>query len=277
MALPALRMERDVGEHIDGSFEHIEAPICADMVEAVTGIAALHIEPEGFAEAVGAALVGMAGDAVFIRTHENRIVVIGVFIQQLLSCKVRHNAPVDIPVLDQIGIDPAHIGIGRRKDKGLRRLLYPFFGRGINRSQLASQKHGHRLRIAEVIKPLHEADGVAAPLLGMIVPLVAADGDTMVTGQPFLSAGGKELFAPAAEELLQINGGGSLLLFFREMNVGLSSYNEQVQKTTLTLTVFVKPFLKEFFLFEIHMDVIHKIIKNITLEPMYDFLVNLVL
>ena len=131
-----------------GSFEHIEAPICADVVEAVAGIAALHIEPEGFAEAVGAALVGMAGDAVFIRTHENRIVVIGVFIQQFLSCKVRHNAPVDIPVLDQIGIDPAHIGIGRRKDKGLRRLLYPFFGRGINRSQLASQKHGHRLRIS---------------------------------------------------------------------------------------------------------------------------------
>ena len=58
MALPALRMERDVGEHIDGSFEHIEAPICADVVEAVAGIAALHIEPEGFAEAVGAALVG---------------------------------------------------------------------------------------------------------------------------------------------------------------------------------------------------------------------------
>ena len=139
-----------------------------------------YITPEGFAEAVGAALVGMAGDAVFIRTHENRIVVIGVFIQQLLSCKVRHNAPVDIPVLDQIGIDPAHIGIGRRKDKGLRRLLYPFLGRGINRSQLASQKHGHRLRIAEVIKPLHEADGVAAPLLGMIVPLVAADGDTIL-------------------------------------------------------------------------------------------------
>ena len=68
VALPALRMERDVGEHIDGSFEHIEAPICADVVEAVAGIAALHIEPEGFAEAVGAALVGMAGDAVFIRT-----------------------------------------------------------------------------------------------------------------------------------------------------------------------------------------------------------------
>ena len=41
----------------------------------------------------------------------------------------------------------------------------------------------------------------------------------MVTGQPFFSAGGKELFTAAAEELLQINGGGSLLLFFREMNV----------------------------------------------------------
>ena len=202
-----------------GSFEHIEAPICADVVEAVAGIAALHIEPEGFAEAVGAALVGMAGDAVFIRTHENRIVVIGVFIQQLLSGKVRHNAPVDIPVLDQIGIDPAHIGIGRRKDKGFGRLIYPFLGRGIDRSHLTPQKHGHRLRIAEVIKALHEADGVAAPLLGMIVPLVAADGDAMVSGQPFLSAGGKELFAAAAKKLLQINGGGSLLLFICEMNV----------------------------------------------------------
>ena len=68
-----------------------------------------------------------------------------------------------------------------------------------------------------------------------------------------------------------------LMFLYVTLNIGLSSYNEQVQKTTLTLTVFVKPFLKEFFLFEIHMDVIHKIIKNITLEPMYDFLVNLVL
>ncbi len=67
------------------------------------------------------------------------------------------------------------------------------------------------------------------------------------------------------------------MFLYVTLNIGLSSYNEQVQKTTLTLTVFVKPFLKEFFLFEIHMDVIHKIIKNITLEPMYDFLVNLVL
>ena len=88
------------------------------------------------------------------------------------------------------------------------------------RNRKPPQKHGHRLWIAEVIKPLHEADSVTAPLLGMIVPLVAADGDAMVTGQPFLSAGGKELFTAAAKKLLQINGGGSLFLFICEMNVG---------------------------------------------------------
>ena len=71
-----------------------------------------------------------------------------------------------------------------------------------------------------MIKPLHEADSVTAPLLGVVVPLVAADGDAMVSGKPFLSAGGKELFAAAAKKLLQINGGGSLLLFICEMNIG---------------------------------------------------------
>lgn len=43
------------------------------------------------------------------------------------------------------------------------------------------------------------------------------------------------------------------------------------------MSVFVKPFLKEFFLFEVHMDIIHEIIEHITLKPMCDFLINLFL
>ena len=217
--LPVLWMECDIGQHINGSLKHIEALICADMVKAVPGIAALHIQPECFPVAVGTPFVCMTGYALLIYTNKYGIVVISIFVQELLSGEVRNHAPVDATVLDQIGIDPAHILIGRWQYERLGRLLHPLSGRGIDRSHLTAQEHGHRIGKAEAIELLDKADGMTAALLGVIVPLVAADGNAVVAGQPLLSAGGDQFLSTTTEELLQVHCGCTLFLFFCEMNI----------------------------------------------------------
>ena len=124
-----------------------------------------------------------------------------------------------LKILGWKGIDPPHIAMGRWLNERLGRLLHTLSGRGIDRTHLAAQKHGHCFRVAQTIVALDEADRMTAPLLGVIIPLVAADCDAVVAGQPLLSAGGNELLATAAEELLQVYGGSTLFLFFCEMNI----------------------------------------------------------
>lgn len=178
-------MERDVGEHIDGRLEHIEAFVCSHMVKTVAGIAALHIEPEGFSVAVGTPFVGVTRDAFLICAHKYCIVVFRIFVQEPFPGEVGYHTSVNVPMLHQIGIDPAHIGVDRRQDKGLWRLHHPLCGRGVDGTHFSAQQHGHRFGIAEVVEALHKADGVTAPLLGMVVPLVSADGDAVVLGSRF--------------------------------------------------------------------------------------------
>ena len=76
----ALRRESTVGQHVDGCFKHIQASVCADMMEAVSWVAALHIQAEGFSVAVGAALVGMARNARRIRADKHGVVILGILI-----------------------------------------------------------------------------------------------------------------------------------------------------------------------------------------------------
>ena len=105
VALPVLRMERDVGEHIDGRLEHIEAFVCSHMVKTVAGIAALHIEPEGFSVAVGTPFVGVTRDAFLICAHKYCIVVFRIFVQEPFPGEVGYHTSVNVPMLHQIGID----------------------------------------------------------------------------------------------------------------------------------------------------------------------------
>ena len=132
-------MERDVGEHIDGRLKYIETLVCAHMVKAVAGITALHIEPEGFAVAVGTPLVGMAWNAFCVCAYEYGIVIFCIFVQELFPGEVGYHTSVNVPVFYQIGIDPTHIGMDRRQDKGLGRLLYPLCGRGIDGTHFTPQ------------------------------------------------------------------------------------------------------------------------------------------
>lgn len=80
MFLPPVRVKGDVRHHINGGLEDKEGPVSAQVVKAVLGDAALHIDPEGLAETVGAALVSMTRNTLFICANENRIVIFGVFI-----------------------------------------------------------------------------------------------------------------------------------------------------------------------------------------------------
>lgn len=103
-------MERQIGQQINGGLKHKEGSVCSDMVEAVLGIAALHIEPERLAAAAGASQMGMARDALGICAHKDTVVVLGVLIEQLVVQEIPHHRRCNVPVLHQIGKDPAGIG-----------------------------------------------------------------------------------------------------------------------------------------------------------------------
>ena len=49
------------------------------MMEAVSWVAALHIQAEGFSVAVGAALVGVARDTLRIRADKHGVVILGIY------------------------------------------------------------------------------------------------------------------------------------------------------------------------------------------------------
>ena len=217
--LPVLRIKGDEGQHIDGRFKHIQASVCADMMEAVSWITALHIQAEGFPVAVGAALVGVAGNTICIRTNKHGVVIFGILIQKPSLGKVRHHISCDAAMFDEIRKHSAHIYVGGRQCKWFHRFLCAFPGRGIRCSQFTAQQHCHCVRVAKAVESLHKADGMSASLLRMVIPFVASDGHAVVTGKAFFSARGKQLFTAAAQELLQIHCGGALFLFFGEMNI----------------------------------------------------------
>ena len=219
MPLPVLRIKGDEGQHIDGCFKHIQTSVCADIMEAVSWITALDVQAEGFSVAVGAALVGMARDTFHICANKHGVVILGILIQKPSLGKVRHHISCDAAMLDEIRKHSAHIFVGGRQYKWFRRFLGALPGRGIRCSQLTTQQQCHCVRVAETIEALHKADGMSASLLRMVIPFVASDSHAVVTGKAFFSAGGKQLFTAAAQELLQIHCGGALFLFFGEMNI----------------------------------------------------------
>ena len=102
MPLPVLRIKGDEGQHIDGCFKHIQTSVCADIMEAVSWITALHIQAKGFPVAVGAALMGVVGDTICIRANKHGVVILGIFIQKSGLGKVRHHIPCDAAMLDEV-------------------------------------------------------------------------------------------------------------------------------------------------------------------------------
>jgi len=122
-------------------------------------------------------------------------------------------------VLEQIGVNPAHIIAGGWKHKWLGFLL-PFRPhRLIYSPVLTIEQLCHRFRIAHTVKPLQKGDGPAALLLCVVVPLIAADRNAVVAGETLLMTGGEQLLSLAEQKLLQVHLTGTALLVFCEMYI----------------------------------------------------------
>ena len=78
-----------LGEHhderheVDGRFENEERAVRSAVVKAAARIAAFDADAEAASVAVGAALVGMTGDAVFIPSDKHRVVIRNILVVSL--------------------------------------------------------------------------------------------------------------------------------------------------------------------------------------------------
>ena len=162
----------------------------------------------------------MTCNAVLIKSDKNGIVVIfaairrwfRTFIEQLCVDKSVHHLPADAPLLEQIGVHPAHIGAGRRKRKGFFLSDSASVNRFKHFSLLAIEQPGDRFRIRHPVEFLQEGNRSAAFFLGVIVPMIPTDRDTAVAGKPLFKAGGQQFLALSEQELFQINLSGAALL-----------------------------------------------------------------
>ena len=138
-------------------------------------------------------------------------------LEQLFMREVRNHLTVDVPLVQEVGVDAAHIAVGLRQGEGLwlccdrlRLLERP--------AVLTPQQKRNRLRIRETVVALDEADGVTALAFGVVEPLVAADGDAWVAGGTILSAGANGAFALGAQQRHQIGILRPRLFLRREIN-----------------------------------------------------------
>ena len=120
MLLPALGVECEEGEQVDGSLEHIEPAAGSVPVEAVSGVTPLRVGAEGLAHIIGAPPVGVTGSAVLIPSDEHGVVILGVLVDQPRPDEGGEHLPINKTLLKQVCVDPAHLPVGRGLDKFFR-------------------------------------------------------------------------------------------------------------------------------------------------------------
>lgn len=111
MSFPIFWIHGDEGEHIDGRLEHIEFSVSAEVMKTISGIAALHILPEGLSKTVGTAFVSVARNTLIVRPHKDTVVIFAVLKESLCFRKIGNHITVNVPVFHQVGKDAPHIGI----------------------------------------------------------------------------------------------------------------------------------------------------------------------
>ena len=149
---------------------------------------------------MGAALVGMTGNAVFILPDEHGVVVFFVFVDKPGVDEGVQHVTLDVPLFEQIGIDPAHSVVNRRQFELLFFHLSLFFCWQAGACRCSTQQERDGIRVAEVVKGLGEGDRASAFFRRMIVPRIAPDRDAVVTVQPLLMAGGKQFLSTKSTE-----------------------------------------------------------------------------
>ena len=114
---PVLWVERDIGEQIDRSLKYIEPVTDTSPMETAPRVTALYIDAEGLACVMGASLVGMTGNAVFILPDEHGVGVFFIFVNESRMDEGVQHVSLDVPFFEQVGIDTAHGVVGRRQFK----------------------------------------------------------------------------------------------------------------------------------------------------------------
>ena len=184
MAFPILLVHRDKTEHIHRRLKKIEPVIRSCPVKAVTRIAAFDISFVGTFTA-GSSLVGMTRNSVHVITYKYGIMKIGRFIDHLLMHKGIQHITVDSAMMDEIGIDSAHIvaGFGQFKFcfslcsmRGrITIVLHKFIARIGCSFKLPAEQIFHRFCIRFVVIPADEVNGIAADLLVLVVPQISSN------------------------------------------------------------------------------------------------------
>ena len=118
---PILLVQRNKGQHIYGGLKEIECIVRSGPVEAVTGIAAFRIAFVGALTSCSS-FMSMTGNAVFIVTYEDGVVVVGGFVDHSSMHEGGQHLSVYSSAVKQISIHSPHIIILRRQFKRLRRL-----------------------------------------------------------------------------------------------------------------------------------------------------------
>ncbi|MPM28369.1 hypothetical protein SDC9_74891 [bioreactor metagenome] len=217
--LPVPRMQGNEGQHVDGCFEYKKGVALSDPMKAAARIAALHVTLVRLALGIGAALVRMPGNAVFIKADEHSVVIFLILVDQPLMGEERQRVPAYEPLLDQIGKYAAHVVVGVRQSEflsGRRRALgglVPFHAGFI------PQQERHRFGEAQSVEFLHEVDGEAAFLTGVPVPLISPDRHAVVPLPAPFGSGADELLTLPLEEIHQVDGVGAALLFIGKWDI----------------------------------------------------------
>lgn len=101
--LPAVGVEGDVGQEVDGGLEHIEGLVRAVLMKTVLAGAAFDVHAEHPSLAVGTADVGVLCFAAAIQPHENAVVML-VLVEQLFVYEIGDDLPVNVALTHEVGI-----------------------------------------------------------------------------------------------------------------------------------------------------------------------------
>jgi hypothetical protein len=107
-------------------------------------------------------------------------VIFRILIERSCPRKMGDDVPIDVPLLHEVGIYPAHIVVGEWQRKELLRFRFSYRRRPKSLSQFSTQQLCDcLLKGASVVRP-HKVDGVTALLRIMVEPLAASDGHTVI-------------------------------------------------------------------------------------------------
>ncbi len=102
---------------------------------------------------------------ITVHADEDAVMML-VLVEQLFMCEIRNHLAFNVPLVQEVGVDAAHIAVGLRQGEGLRLRCGRL--RLLERSTVLTPQQENRLRIREAVVALDKADGVTALALGVV-------------------------------------------------------------------------------------------------------------